>query len=90
MIRHIKRYLAIRGYVRRLSRDLVQRFGKRSFYSVEQVTQAVQRGKFSSAFIAYAHATFCSQIDFDAAAVIGRFRPLEIDREALHDDQTLA
>jgi len=66
MIRHVKRYLAIRSYVRRLSQDLVRRFDKRAFYSVGQVSQAVQRGKFSAAFIAYAHATFCSQTDFDA------------------------
>ena len=65
MIRHIKRYLAIRSYMLRLSRELIRRFGKHSFYSVEQVSQAVQRGKLSSAFIAYAHASFCSQKDFD-------------------------
>ena len=66
MIRHIKRYLAIRSYVRRLSHDLVRRFGKKSTYSIDQVTQAVQRGKFPAAFIAYAHAAFCSAPDFDA------------------------
>jgi hypothetical protein len=48
-----------------LSQELVRRFEKRSFYSVEQVTQAVQRGRFSVVFIAYAHATFCSEADFD-------------------------
>jgi hypothetical protein len=66
MIRYVKRYLAIRSYVHRLSQDLVRRFDKRPFYSVEQVTHAVQRGKYSAAFIAYAHAAFCSQPDFDA------------------------
>ena len=66
MIRCVKRYLAIRSYVLRLSRELVRRFGKRSFYSLEQVTQAVQRGNLSAAFIAYAHAAFCTQKDFDA------------------------
>jgi hypothetical protein len=66
MIRHIKRYLAIRSYMLRLSRELVRRFDKRSSYSIEQVTQAVERGKLSSAFIAYAHASFCCQKDFDA------------------------
>jgi len=66
MIRYIKRYLAIRSYVRRLSQDLVRRFGKRSSYSLEQVTQAAQRGRFSTVFVAYAHAAFCSQEDFDA------------------------
>ena len=65
MIRHIKRYLAIRSYVRRLSLELVRRFGQRSLYSIEQVSQAVQRGGYSSAFIAYAHAAFCSESDFD-------------------------
>ena len=66
MIRHIKRYLAIRSYMLRLSCELVRRFGKRSFYPVELVTQTVQRGKLSATFIAYAHATFCSKKDFDA------------------------
>jgi hypothetical protein len=66
MIRRLKRYLAIRSYVRRLSQDLLRRFGLRKFYSVEQVSQAVRRGNFSAGFIAYAHATFCSQTDFDA------------------------
>jgi hypothetical protein len=45
---------------------LVRRFGKKSFYSIEQVTQAVERGKFSAAFISYAHAAFCSELDFNA------------------------
>jgi hypothetical protein len=66
MVRHVKRYLAIRTYVYRLSQDLVRRFDKRSFYSVEHVTQAVQRGEYSATFIAYAHAAFCRQTDFDA------------------------
>jgi hypothetical protein len=50
----------------RLSRELARRFDRQSFYSVEQVTQAVQRGKLSATFIAYAHASFCNQTDFDA------------------------
>jgi hypothetical protein len=66
MIRHIKRYLAIRSYMLRLSRELVRRFGKQPHYTVEHVTQAVQRGGLSAAFIAYAHAAFCKQADFDA------------------------
>jgi hypothetical protein len=45
---------------------LVRRFGKRSFYRVDQVTKAVERGKYSAVFISYAHATFCSQQDFEA------------------------
>ena|SRR5436190_14182450 len=65
MIRHIKQYLAVRSYMRGLSQDLVRRFGKKSLYTVQQVTQAVERGKFSAAFIAYSHAAFCCQADFD-------------------------
>jgi hypothetical protein len=66
MIQYIKRYFAVRSYVKRLSHNLVRRFGKKSFYSIEQVAQAVQRGKFSTDFIAYAHAAFCKEADFDA------------------------
>ena len=66
MIRHIKRYLAIRSYMHGLSRELVRRFGKQSVYQIEQVTQAVKRGRLSPAFLAYAHASFCCQKDFDA------------------------
>jgi uncharacterized protein DUF6559 len=66
MIEAIKKYFAIRSYVRRLSQDLLRRFGLKKFYPVEFVTQAVARGKFAPTFIAYAHAAFCNQIDFDA------------------------
>ena len=65
MIRQIKQYLAIRSYVRRLSLELVRRFGKKPFYSIEQVTQAAERGGYSAAFIAYAHAAFCSETAFN-------------------------
>jgi len=73
MIRHINRYLAIRGYVKRLSRELARRFGKKPSYSVEQVTQGVQRGGHSAPFIAYAHAAFCEKSDFDA-----HYKPLGV------------
>ena len=73
MIRHLKRYLAIRSYMRKLSRELVRRFGKRSHYSIEMVTQAVQRGELSPVFIAYAHAAYCTGEDFDA-----HYLPLQV------------
>jgi hypothetical protein len=59
MFRRIKRYFAIRSYVMRLSQELARRFDRSAFYSVEQVQKAVERGGFSAAFIAYAHAAFC-------------------------------
>ena len=52
--------------MRRLSRELSRRFGKRAYYSIEHVTQAIQRGGLSAAFIAYAHAAYCTEADFDA------------------------
>lgn len=65
MIRHVRRYLAIRSYMLRLSRELMCRFGKQRHYPLEHVTQAVQRSDLSATFIAYAHAAFCTQADFD-------------------------
>ena len=65
MIRYIKKHLAVRSYVKQLSQELVRRFDLRSYYSVEHVTQAVQRGGFSTTFIAYAHAAFCKPDDFE-------------------------
>jgi hypothetical protein len=64
MIQAIKRYFAIRSYVKRLSRDLRRRFGRKPFYTVQNVTQAVHRGKFPAAFIIQAHAIYCSEEDF--------------------------
>lgn len=66
MIRFIKRRFAIRSYVWKLSQELLRRFGKKKFYTVEEVTQAVERSHLSTAFIAYAHATFCTRPNFDS------------------------
>jgi hypothetical protein len=66
MVRSLKKYFAIRSYVRRLSQELAPRFDRRPIYTVEQVTQAAQRGGFSVEFIAYAYAAFCSLEDFNA------------------------
>jgi hypothetical protein len=66
MILFFKKYFAIRSYMHRLSQELVRRFGKRRYYSIEHVSQAVQRGGLSAAFIIYAHAAYCRQEDFAA------------------------
>ena len=65
MIRFVKRYLAIRSYVWRLSQELLRRFGPKRFYSIEEVTKAAQGAGFKMAFIAYAHAIFCNRSDFE-------------------------
>ena len=66
MLRLIKRRLAIRSYVFKLSQKLPQRFGKKNHYSIEEVTNAARDAGYQTAFIAYAHAIFCSRADFDA------------------------
>jgi hypothetical protein len=65
-MRAIRRYLAIRSYVKRLSGDLRRRFGLKPLYTIDHVTKAVERGGYSKDFIAYAHATYCSREDFNA------------------------
>jgi hypothetical protein len=66
MIRTFKRYLAIRSYMIGLGGELWRRFGKKIYYSIENVTQAVKRGGFSPEFIEYAHAAYCTEKDFKA------------------------
>lgn len=65
-MRAIRRYFALRSYVKRLSVDLKRRFGLKPFYTIDHVTKAIDRGGYSKDFVAYAHATFCSHEDFDA------------------------
>ena len=66
MIRFIKRWFAIQSYVWKLSQELARRFDKRPCYSIEDVTKAAEGLKLDMAFIAYAHAIFCSRRDFDS------------------------
>jgi hypothetical protein len=66
MFRLIRKRLAIRSYVWKLSQELLDRFGKKSYYSLDEVTQACCRGGLPTDFVAYAHAIFCSRSDFDA------------------------
>jgi hypothetical protein len=72
-MRAIRRYFAIRSYVKRLSADLRRRFGLKPFYTIDHVTKAVERGGYSKDFIAYAHATYCSRETFDEY-----YRPLGV------------
>jgi hypothetical protein len=66
MLRFIKRRLAIRSYVMKLSQELSRCFGKKHYYTVDEVMQVAERAGFKTAFIAYAHAIFCTRKDFDA------------------------
>ena len=64
MFRAIKRYLAIRQYVRLLSQELARRFGQKTFYTIDEVNKAIERGGYTKVFIAYAHAAYCSPQEF--------------------------
>jgi hypothetical protein len=66
MIRWFKRHRAVGSYFWRLSQELSHRFGRKNYYSVAEVSRAAQEKNFNMAFIAYAHAMFCSRGDFDA------------------------
>lgn len=66
MLRFIKRRLAIRSYVWKLSQELSRRFDKKHCYTIEEVTKSAQGAGLRMAFLSYAHAIFCSREEFDA------------------------
>jgi len=65
MFRSLKRRRAVGSYFWRLSPALCRRFGKKNAYTVAEVSRVAQDGSFDMAFIAYAHAMFCSREEFD-------------------------
>jgi hypothetical protein len=64
MFRRIKRRSAIKSYVMKLSLALFSRFGKKHYYTVDQVTQSTQRAGLKTTYLAYAHALFCDRASF--------------------------
>lgn len=65
MIRFFRKRRAMRNYLSAGSPELLQRFGMKRWYSVEEVSRAVQGAALPSDFIAYAHAVFCERAAFD-------------------------
>jgi hypothetical protein len=65
MFRFLKRRRAIKTYVFRLSRELVARFGEKTYYSMDHINRAFAGGKYDKTFISYAYALFCSRTEFD-------------------------
>jgi hypothetical protein len=57
---------AIEDYVWSLSQELSRHFGTKKYYSVEEVNRIAGGSGCRMAYIAYAHAMFCSRSDFDA------------------------
>ena len=64
MFRSIKQRLAIKSYVTKLSLVLLSCFGKKHYYTIDQVTQTMQRSGFTTVYLAFAHALFCNRGDF--------------------------
>ncbi len=60
------RRTAIDDYVWSLSQDLSRHFGTRKYYTVEEVSRIARESGYALAYLAYAHAMFCSRADFDA------------------------
>ncbi len=60
------RRAAIDDYVWGLSQELSRHFGKKKYYSVEEVSRIAAEAGYKPAYMAYAHAMFCSRADFDA------------------------
>jgi len=74
MFQHIKEYSAIKSYVMKLSLELFSRFGKRHHYSVEEITQTIERAEFDNRCLQYAHALFCERKDFRRHYKRSKFR----------------
>jgi len=66
MLRFFKRRKAIESFVHRLPLDIDQRFGGKTYYSIEEVDSALEREKYDKAFSAYAYALLCSRGTFDS------------------------
>ncbi len=60
------RRTAIDEYVWSLSQELSRHFGTKKYYSVDEVSRIAGEFGCQMAYIAYAHAMFCSRSDFDA------------------------
>jgi hypothetical protein len=56
---------AIEDYVWSLSQELSRHFGTKKYYSVEEVSRVASESGYNTAYMAYAHAMFCSRSDFD-------------------------
>lgn len=65
MLRLLKRRRAIKQFIWNLPFALNRRFGEKSFYSPGEVSRTSDALGFDKAFVAYAHALFCSRKDFE-------------------------
>ena len=65
MFASIKKRWAIKSYVRRLGKDLAQRYGRAKTYTPEQIVRTVHDKGYNALHIGYAHALYSSRKAFD-------------------------
>src|SRR4051812_7105786 len=64
MFDKIKEWSAIKTYFMKLSLELFSRFGKKHYYSTEEVSHTAEAGGFKIDCVVFAHALFCDRKDF--------------------------
>jgi hypothetical protein len=65
MFRFLKRRRAIKTYVFRLSLELSDRFGQKTYYTMDHINRVFEGGKYDKTYISYAYALVCSRAEFD-------------------------
>lgn len=66
VIKLIERHHVLHSYIWKLSVELLERFGKKSYYTVDEVTHTCRVAGFDMTFLPYAHALYSTRADFDA------------------------
>jgi hypothetical protein len=61
MFDQIKERSAIKSYFMKLCLELFSRFGKKHYYTVDEVTHTAQIAGFKTEHVVYAHALFCER-----------------------------
>jgi hypothetical protein len=64
MFDRVKRHSAIKSYFMKLSLELFSRFGKKHYYTVDEVSHTAEAAGFKTEHLAYALALFCARKDF--------------------------
>lgn len=64
MFDHIKERLAIKSYFMKLSLELFSRFGKKHYYTLDEVSHTAEVAGFKTEHVVYAHSLFCERKAF--------------------------
>jgi tRNA U38,U39,U40 pseudouridine synthase TruA len=66
MIRSARRWIAIRRYVKRLGRELRERYRRAKRCTPAQVRNTIERRGYSTEWMSHALCMYCGRRDFDA------------------------